>query len=210
MNEFITQTTMERTAKALRKNNMEAYCVDTAAEVVPLIASMLKKGDTVAVGGSESLAQCGVLSLLRNGDYTFLDRYAQGLTADQIEQVFRESFFADVYFSSSNAITENGELFNVDGHSNRIAALSYGPKSVIIVAGINKIVRDLAAAQTHLETVAGPANAHRLQRSTPCATTGICSDCSSPQRICCTYTVHRFQRDVNRIKVILVGEPLGY
>ena len=201
---------MERTAQALRANRMEAYCAAAAADVPALVERLMHEGDTVAAGGSMTLEECGVMALLRSGKYRFLDRYAPGLTPEQVQRIYRQAFSADVYLASANAVTEQGELFNVDGNGNRVAAIAFGPKSVILVVGCNKIVRDLDEAQARLEAVAAPANAARLQTATPCAQTGRCENCKSPQRICCTYTVHRAQREPGRIKVILVREALGY
>ncbi len=201
---------MERVAQALEQNNMKGYCVKTRQEVISLLKQLIPEKATVAVGGSVTLDECGVLEFLREGNYEFWDRYAPGLTREEIEEVFRRSFWADCYLASANAITESGEIFNVDGNSNRVAAIAYGPASVILVVGSNKIVRDLTEAQTRLETFAAPANAKRLSCKTPCAVTGKCEHCHSPARICCTYTVQRFQRQPGRIKVILVQEPLGY
>lgn len=199
---------MERTAEALRKNQMDAYCVDTAADVVPLVKTLLAPGAVVSCGGSMTLAECGVMDLLRSGEYEFLDRAKA--SGDELEALYRKAFSADCYLSSTNAVTEAGELFNADGHANRVAALAFGPKNVIIVAGYNKIVSDLAEAERRLETVAAPANVQRFQSKTPCLATGRCMHCKSPGRICCTYVVHRFCRTPGRIKVILVGEALGF
>ena len=213
MKEFLDELLlqrMERTAAALEKNRMEAHLVATKEEVVPLIRSLLAPGDVVSVGGSVTLDECGVLGLLRCGDYQFLDRYAPGLTADEIGEIYRKSFFADAYLCSSNAVTENGELYNVDGNANRVAAMTFGPKKVILVVGVNKIVPDLAAAERRVQEIAAPANAKRLSCKTPCAATGKCADCAGDGRICCTAVIHRQQRVPGRIKVILVGEPLGY
>ena len=207
---FVTRQQMERTAQALRKNNMAAYLVDTAAEVAPLVKSLLHPGDTVSVGGSVSLNQCEILPLLRSGEYQFLDRYAPGLTAEEIDEIYRKRFFADAYLSSSNAVTEAGELYNVDGNANRVAALTFGPKSVILVVGCNKLVRDLAEAERRVKEISAPANCNRLGCKTPCAVTGQCADCHGSGRICCTTVIHQQQRVKDRIKVILVGEPLGY
>ena len=213
MNEYLAQTIrqrMERTAEALKKNRMEAYLVKDHTEVVPLIRSLLHPKDTVAVGGSASLDACGVLDLLRCGEYEFLDRYVPGLTGEELTEIYRKSFFADAYLCSSNAVTENGELYNMDGNGNRVAAMTYGPASVILVVGSNKIVRDLAEAEQRVKEFAAPANCKRLACKTPCAVTGKCADCSGDGRICCTATIHRQQRIPGRIKVILVEEPLGY
>ena len=211
MNEYVkevAQQRMEHTAQALRKNQMEAYCVDCAADVLPLLKTLIAPGACVSMGGSVSLQECGVPAFLRTGDYEFLDREA--VTGDAVGELYRKAFFADCYLSSANAVTEQGEIFNVDGNGNRVAALAFGPQNVILVIGCNKIVEDLHEAHRRLRHLAAPANTKRLNRNTPCAKTGICADCRSPERICCTYTVQRFSKTPGRIKVILVAEPLGY
>ena len=211
MHPSVTETVwqrMERTAEALRKNNMEATCVKTAQDVVPAVRALLHKGDVVSNGGSMTLAETGVMDLLRSGDYRFLDR--EGLTGDELARVYREVFSADAYLASANAVTDAGEIFNVDGNGNRVAAIAFGPKKVILVVGCNKLVADLREAETRLETLAAPANTKRLNCATPCRETGVCAHCHSPARVCCTYTVQRFQRQKGRIHVILVGEPLGF
>ena len=211
MHPSVTETVwqrMERTADALRKNNMEATCVKTAQDVVPVVRSLLHPGDVVSNGGSVSLAETGVMDLLRSGEYRFLDR--EGLSGDELGRVYRDAFSADAYFASANAVTDAGELFNVDGNGNRVAAIAFGPKKVILVVGCNKLVADLHEAETRLETLAAPANTKRLSCATPCRETGVCAHCHSPARVCCTYTVQRFQRQKGRIHVILVAEPLGF
>ncbi len=203
---------------ALEKNNMQGIYVDKISDVAPKIKELIYPGETVAVGGSMSLFESGVIDLLRSGEYNFLDRYADGLTPEDIRDIYIKSFCADTYILSSNAITENGELYNVDGNSNRVAALVFGPKSVIVVAGINKIVKDIDAAITRVKTIAAPKNCARLNCATYCKETGKCvaadstdfSGCPSDARICCSYVVSSHQRIKNRIKVILVGEELGY
>lgn len=210
---------MQRTAEALRRNHMEAYCVATKEEVLPLCQTLLKAGDTVAVGGSRTLEETGILTLLREGDYRFLDRYANGLTPEKTREIFLQSLGADVYFTSSNAVTQRGELYNVDGNGNRVAALCYGPRSVVVIVGCNKLVADLPEAQRRVKTIAAPQNAVRLHCDTYCAKTGSCAACNSEYatdgcsasgRICSTYVMTGYQRNAGRIKVILVGEPLGF
>lgn len=212
---------IEKTMEALRRNNMKAFFVNTADEARELVASMLTKGCTVTHGGSETLKQTGITGLISGGDYEYLDRGAPGLTREQVEEIYRRSFFADVYLTSANAITENGELYNVDGNSNRVAAIAYGPASVVVVAGYNKIVPDIRAAVERVKTVAAPKNTVRLSCKTPCAASGecislkkedsvACDGCRSEGRICCNYLVSAQQRKKDRIKVIIVGEELGY
>jgi len=201
---------VERTMNNLVKNNMMAFYVESKDQVVDKVAELIKEGETVAVGGSVTLEETGVLEHLRSGRYNFLDRYADGLSRDQVEEIFRKSFFADTYLTSTNAITEDGELYNVDGNGNRVAAMIYGPKSVIVVAGINKIVKNTDEAIERVRRIAAPANTVRLNKNTPCTKTGYCVDCRTDDRICCSYTVFRLQRVKDRIKVILVGESLGF
>ena len=209
---------VETAMTALSRNGIESHFVATAAEVKDAVASLLHDGDVVAVGGSESLKETGVLDLLRSGAYQFLDRYTPGLTRDQCEEIYRQSFFADAYLCSCNAVTLHGELYNVDGNSNRIAAIAYGPKSVIMVVGINKLVPDLDAAVRRVKTIAAPKNAKRLSCDTYCAETGRCAGadggmtlgCGQDGRICANYLVSAKQRHKNRIKILFVGEEIGY
>ncbi len=213
---------IENTIKNLTANGMEVHFVEDKASALAKVKELLPEGTTVAVGGSETLNQLDVLPLLRNGKYTFLDRYKAGLTGDDVAKVFRDSFSADYYLSSSNAITEKGELYNVDGNCNRISAIAFGPKNVIIVAGINKIVPDLLAAVLRVKTVAAPKNCQRLGINSYCSKAGYCisidrgegetmgAGCNTDARICCNTLVSAKQRTKNRIKVILVNQELGY
>lgn len=208
----IIRLKMERCAEALRKNNMYCECVENTEEALDVISTLIHPGDTVALGGSMSLFEAGVIDMLRNGTYNFLDRYETGLSKEQINEIYEKSFSADVYFMSSNAITEKGELYNVDGNGNRVAALVYGPKSVIVVAGYNKIVKDVEEARKRVCEIAAPANAVRLNTNSPCTQTGRCVNCMSDLRICATTVItgHQMPKFKDRIKVILVGEELGY
>lgn len=211
---------VDKTLANLRRNRIEAHYCDTKEDALTLLKTLLNPGDTVTHGGSETLKQIGAVDLLRTGDYRYLDRSAAG-SPEEVERIYRESFSADVYLTSANAVTENGELYNVDGNSNRVAAILYGPKSVVFVCGVNKIVPDLDAAVRRIKTQAAPPNTVRLGIDTPCSKTGacvslntenpdMCSGCRVPGRICCNYAVCAYQRHVNRLKVILVGENLGY
>lgn len=205
--DFVYQNMLLRTKSALEKNNMQAFIVQSAAEVVPLLQQLIPAGASVSNGGSISLAQTGAIQLLRNGAYQYLDRDAPG--ADR-NVVHRQAFGADVYLASANAITQNGEIYEVDGRGNRVAAIAYGPDSVILVAGRNKIVPTLEDARQRRAQIAAPANVKRLGLKTPCNVTGTCSNCKSPARICCIELVLQQQQTNGRIKVILVNEELGY
>ena len=209
---------IDKVLENLRKNRMEAYFVERREDVVPLVKTLIQEGNTVGLGGSVTLQESGIVDLLRSGVYHFLDRARPGITPEEVRKVYCDTFAADAFFCSANAITEQGELFNVDGNCNRIAAISFGPKSVIVVAGINKIVPDLDAAIQRVKTVAAPKNTKRLSCKTYCNEKGVCmgaggdmtAGCASADRICCTYMVCGPQRIANRIKVILVNEELGY
>lgn len=209
---------IETTMKNLEHNNIEAFFAESRKDVVPLVEKLVKEGSTVAVGGSVTLEETGVLEHLRSGRYNFLDRYEEGLDGEQIKDIYRKSFGADAYFCSSNAITEEGELFNVDGNANRIGAIAFGPKNVIIIAGVNKIVKNIDEAVKRVKTVAAPKNCVRLNRRTFCAQKGFCANmeggigkgCDSTDRICRHYLVSSEQAVFGRIKVIIVDEELGY
>lgn len=217
----IIKEKLEKTAHALRKNNMEAHIAENKEEALRILKTLLKPGDKIGVGGSVTLGEIGVYDVLKSGEYQYIDRYEKGLTREQIDERFRECFFADVYLSSSNAVTENGELYNVDGHSNRIAAIAFGPKSVVIIAGYNKITGNLKEAEERVKQLAAPQNAKRLNVNTYCSAHGECRSlqneyceitdgCFGDSRICCNYLICAKQRVKNRIKVILVQEELGY
>lgn len=207
---FVYEQRIRRTIENLEKNNMEAFYVEDEAGVIEKVKGLVTEGSTVSVGGSQTLFQTGIVDLLRNGKYNFLDRYKEGLGAEGIKEVFRKSFFADAYFTSSNAVTEDGELFNVDGTGNRVAAMIYGPDKVIVVVGVNKIVKDIESAMERRKQIAAPANNLRLNMSNPCTKTGSCMDCKSPDRICNDFVVIRRQFRKGRIKVVIVGKEFGY
>lgn len=208
--DFVKEKMLERTAKALRENRFEVHIVEKAADVAAKVAALMPEGSSASVGGSMTLFETGVIELLRNGKYVFNDRYDPELAPEQVAEVQRAAFTADFFLCSSNAVTEEGELYNVDGQGSRVAPMIFGPKNVIVVAGCNKIVPDLAAADERLRHIAAPANTARLSCKTPCAETGVCMDCHSQGRICCDYVVMSQQRVPDRVKVILVGEELGY
>lgn len=215
----IIEKRINKVGENLKKNNMEFYYAPTAADVSGIVEALIKKGDVITNGGTMTMAECGLAELLSSPDYNYLDR--SKLAPEEVKELYIKAFSADVYISSSNAITEDGVLYNVDGNSNRIAAIAYGPESVIIIAGYNKIVKDLAEAEIRVKRDAAPPNCVRLGCQTYCSEKGECvsmskadrqmSDgCSSEGRICCNYLVSAWQRHKGRIKVIIVGEELGY
>lgn len=208
--QFVIDQRVNRTIENLKKNNMEGYYVPDEKGLIEKLKELLNDGDTVSVGGSMTLFETGVIDFIRNGNYNFLDRYEEGLTPSEIKDIFRKSFSADAYIASSNAITENGELYNVDGNGNRVAAMIYGPDKVIVIVGINKIVKDVDEAMKRCSKVASPANCKRLNKNTPCVKLGYCIDCSSSERICNDYVLIKKQSIKGRINVIIIGKQFGY
>ena len=209
LNEVMNQR-IERTIKGLEKNRMRGYYANDISELQNILEDLMTEGTKVSFGGSMSLSETNTLDFLRDGNYQLLDRDEEGLTSEDIKNIYRESFFADTYLMSSNAITEKGELYNVDGRGNRVAALIYGPAQVIVIAGVNKIVRNLDEAISRNESIAAPANTKRLNLDNPCKEIGYCVDCHSETRICNSYTFIKNSLEKDRIHVILLNENYGY
>jgi len=207
---FVIEKKVERTIQNLEKNNINAYFVQTEEDALNKIKELISEGDTVSVGGSMTLFEIKAIDLLRNGKYNFFDRYEENLTSEEIKDINRKNFFSNVFLTSSNAITENGELYNVDGRGSRVAPMIYGPDRVIVVVGINKIVGDLDEAIVRNRVLAAPANARRLNKDTACARVGYCVDCNSKNRICNKYVVIKREMDLERTHVIIVNKQLGY
>ena len=216
-----TKARIDKTMENLRRNNMEPYFCETSEEARELVKTLIAKGDVISSGGSVTLKQTGIIDIIKSSDYNYLDRSREGITREEVEEVYRKTFCADAFFTSTNALTENGELYNVDGNSNRVAAILYGPKSVVVVCGVNKLVKNLGEAVLRVKTKAAPPNTVRLGIDTYCAKTGscvslnrespeLCEGCRGSGRICCNYVVCAQQRHVNRIKVIIINEELGY
>jgi len=208
--EWLYQKRIERTMKNLEKNNMEAYLVADEKELIEKMEEMVEPGSMVSVGGSMTLFETGVIDFLRSEKFNFLDRYAEGLTPDDITKLFRDSFYANYYFTSTNAVSEDGVLFNVDGRGNRTAAMIFGPDHVIVIVGRNKLVATEEEAVERYRETAGPANSKRLARKTPCTELGYCMDCDSPDRICNAFVSIKRQFAKGRIKVFIVNKDLGY
>lgn len=218
VNEALISSVMEK----LENNNMKPYFCQTGEEAKELVMSLIKEGDTVTNGGSVTMKEIGVMDAVKERkDITYLDRNAEGLTPEEVKEIYKKAFFADVYLMSANALTLNGELYNVDGNSNRVAALLYGPESVVVVCGVNKIVENLDEAVKRVKTIAAPKNTVRLHTGSYCENAGecmslknegsfMCDGCKGSGRICCNYVVSAQQRHKDRIKVIIVNENLGY
>ena len=207
---------------ALKKNNMSAMFCEKKEEIVPIIKEMLFDGCIITAGGSVSLKESGVWDLIQSENYNFLDRSKQGITPAEQQEAFKAAIGCDFFFCSTNALTENGELINVDGFCNRISSIAFGPKKVIMVVGSNKIVPNINEGFLRIKREVAPKNCVRLGIDSPCAKLGHCislekSDspnmtdgCDYSGRICCSYMVNAHQRIKDRITVILCGEPLGY
>jgi L-lactate utilization protein LutB len=198
--------------KNLEKRGMEGVFCETSAEAVATVCRMVPAGALVGLGGSETVLETGLVDALRKLDIRLLDRYKEGIAKDAIDDMRRRGLLADMFICSSNAITLDGKLVNIDGTGNRVAALIYGPKKVIVIAGMNKVAPDLETAVARVRNTAAPANSLRVGADTPCAHTGFCRDphCHPPHRICCQLVVTEASMTPGRVTVILVGESLGY
>lgn len=206
----IYEDKVERLIKNLESNNMKGTYLKSREELTTYLNAQIEDGSLVSVGGSQTLFELDLITYLRNREIRFLDRYKGELTGDEKKELYRKSFFADFYFSSSNAITVDGHLYNVDHTGNRVAALLYGPEKVFVIVGINKIVDSVEEAIARVRAVAAPANNVRLNRNTPCVKFGSCVDCKVEDRICNEYTLIKRQAEKNRIEVIILPFELGY
>ena len=194
--------------KALKKRGMDGhYCPDSKS-AVELILSMIPEGSTITWGGSESIKESGLPDALKQAPVELWDRST--VKPEDMKAFYRKAFCADYFLMSSNAITLDGQLVNIDGTGNRVAALSYGPDHVILLVGMNKVAADLESAIKRAHNVAAPPNTMRLGLETPCAKDGVCHNCLSPSKICNILHVTHFNRFPGRIQVVLVGESLGY
>ena len=193
----------------LEKRGMEAFYCENSADAVALAMDMMKEGGTVGMGGTETVKETGLLAAVQNSDLTFIDR-SLAKTPEEKKAVFLETMGCDYFLMSTNAITIDGELVNIDGNANRVACLAHGPEHVIILVGMNKVTSDIPSAIARVQNVASPCNAARLGTRTPCATLGHCGDCHSEDCMCCQIVITRHSRHKGRIKVILIGEELGF
>lgn len=193
----------------LKKRNMEGYFCETSQEAVQKALELMPEGSVISWGGSMSISECGLMDAIKAGDYTLVDRMT-AVTPQEKREIYAKTVMADYYLMSTNAITMDGELVNIDGFCNRVACLCAGPQNVIIIAGVNKIVKNVQSGLDRIRTKAAPPNAIRLNLNTPCARTGICGDCYAPDCICSQIVVTRRNGIPGRIKVLLVNEELGF
>jgi hypothetical protein len=199
----------ERTINALKKNSFEGVYVSDSKAALEEVMKRIPDGATVGAGGSVTLTQIGLLDALKNRKIQLILPLQQARNDEEKLELFRKCFSADIFLSSTNAVTEDGKLYNVDATGNRAGAMFIGPKKTIIVCGVNKMVKDLEAAEKRVREWVAPQNAKRLSKKTPCVETGVCSDCSSPDRICNIYVRLGKKPARTEVVVILVGENLG-
>lgn len=193
-----------------KKRNIEAFYCEDSSSAVALAMELMKYGGTVGMGGTETVKQSGLLDAVLSAEHLqFIDRN-KAQTPEEKKAIFIETMQSDYFLMSSNAITVDGELINIDGNGNRVACLIHGPEQVIILAGMNKVVNDVDEGITRVGIHAAPPNAARLGTRTPCAALGHCGDCHSEDCMCCQIVVTRHSRHKGRIKVILIGEELGF
>ena len=193
----------------LEKRHFEAYYCPTAQEALKKVLDLIPEGSSIGWGGSMSIRDMGLTKAIHEGNYTVIDRdLAQ--TPEEAAQMQRDCLQADYFITSANAIAEEGIMVNIDGTGNRVAVICFGPKNVIVVCGINKVTQNLDAAISRARFVAAPINAGRFDIQTPCKITGKCHNCTSADSICSEVLITRTSRPANRVKIILVGEDMGY
>lgn len=193
----------------LKKRGMTGYFCETRKDVVAKVNELIPDGSTVTWGGSETLVEAGVMDSLQAGNYTLIDRKS-ARTPEEARALYGRIVCADYFLTGTNAITLDGQLINIDGNGNRVACLISGPSHVIVVTGMNKICASVEDGIRRIHTMACPPNAIRVGAKTPCASTGVCSDCLSPDCICCQTVITRKSRHPGRITVILTAEELGF
>ena len=195
--------------KNLKARHFDAWYCDTKEEALTKALELIPEGSTVGWGGALSAQQIGLMDALNKGNYAAIDR-DRCTTPEEKAQAAKDSMFADFFLTGANALSLDGQMVNIDGAGNRVSAIIFGPKNVLVIAGMNKVLDDLDAAVNRARTVAAPMNKQRFDPNTPCAVTGSCADCKVEGCICNHIVITRHCRPVGRIKFILVGEPLGF
>lgn len=209
MNQFIqTRNALlaKTVIKGLESRNMAGYYAETREEALKLALELIPEGSTVTMGGSVSVKEIGLKDAMKNGNYDFVDR-------DEVEDKLAaalSAFDADVYLGSTNAISKDGVLVNIDGNANRVAAYAYGPRKLVLIVGMNKVAGDADEAMKRARNAAATMNTQRFPIDTPCKKTGACCDCKSPDTICCQFLITRYERHPGRVHVILVNDTLGF
>lgn len=201
---------IDKTILNLQRNNMAGYYVENSDELLILLSTLISKGEKVGCGDSVTLEETGVFKYLRNGCFTFYDKHQPGLTSDEKRALYLKNFDADTFITGTNAITVGGELFNIDGNGSRVAPMLYGPKQVIVVVGVNKLVDTVEDAIHRTRQIAAPLDAKRLNKDTPCVKLSKCIDCRHKQRICNDFVLISGQFIKDRIKVIFINGDYGF
>ena len=200
----------EKLVKNLKRRNMEAHYCPTAQEAVAKVMELIADGSSVTWGGSMTVRDMGIPQALKDrGTLEVLDRDVVE-SPEEKQQMYLRAFTADVYLSSANAISEDGVIVNIDGNGNRVAAITWGPKKVIFIIGLNKVAQDVKSAISRARSIASPINAQRFDIKTPCQVDGVCHNCNSADSICSYIHLLRNSRTAGRHVVVLVGENLGY
>lgn len=213
MSEFTNwhnQTIGEKLVKALEKNNFTASYVNTKQEALDKLAALIPTDATVGIGGSWTIKEVGIDTLLEERGNTVFNHNKPGLSKEESMALRRKQMTCDIFLTSTNALTLQGELVNVDGSGNRVAAMIFGPKKVIVITGINKVVTNTDAAMERIELYAAPINNKRLGLPNPCTVTGQCMDCQGPTRICNITTIMHKKPAGTEVEIIIIGEELGF
>ena len=198
----------KRITETLAAKEYDAHYVDNLEEAKKLVLEMVPEGALIGLGGSTTLNQMGIIDTFREGNYCLIDRYNCANHEEEVQK-YHEAMNAEYFLCSTNAITEAGELVNMDCSGNRVAAMIFGPQRVIIVTGANKVVKDLNAAMARIKEIA-PLNSKRIHHDTPCTHSGVCEDCQTRKRMCNYMTViYHGRKNPGRITVIVVGDELG-
>ncbi len=192
--------------KGLESRNMSGYYASDKDEALKIALSLIDEGSSVTMGGCMSAVEIGLVDALKSGNYDFIDRNEY----EDKRAAMLKAYDADVFLASANAMTEDGVIVNIDGNSNRVSAIAHGPKKVVFIVGMNKICDDVDGAMKRARNVAAPINAQRFGLNTPCAQTGSCMNCKSPDTICCQFLITRYSKHKDRIHVILVNDNLGF
>lgn len=198
-----------KVAEALNKRHFEAYYCPDRAAAVEKVLELISPEDTVSWGGTATVDELGVKEALRQRGQAVIDRET-AKDAQERQQMLKQALTCDTFLMGSNAISADGQLVNIDGTGNRVAALCFGPTQVVVVAGMNKVAGDLDGAMRRAREVAAPMNAQRFPLKTPCVANGLCGDCKGPDSICAQIVTTRLCKPAGRIKVVLVGEDLGF
>ncbi|WP_227764630.1 lactate utilization protein [Zhaonella formicivorans] len=200
----------QKVVEALQKNNFDAVYFSNRQDAVEHVLNMIPEGAKVGIGGSMTVAELELPQKIESKGAKLLNHNAPGLSAEERLEIRRQQLLSDVFLSSTNALTLDGFLVNMDGTGNRVAAMTFGPKKVIIIAGINKICKDVHAAYERIREIASPKNNKRLDLPNPCAVTGLCADCQGKTRICNVFSVMKRKPSFTDVTVVVVGEILGY